>query len=543
MQAFEKREELAAVNRVSFLMIVSIFFLGFAQILILPPWEGFDEIAHWSSIQQLADTGRVPVWGSARMSADRLSYAGPEPVGVDARGRTYADLRSLRAADFATGPHAYKPEATRLNWQAQHPPLYYALMVPVYRAAHGLDWVHHLMVLRIVSWTMAVAGLVLGVQAIQASAGSGAPFGLWTTPLTLTWPFIFAGFFADLARLGNDGLCLLLFGAVLKLLLPMLDGRAGSERPTPVRALSIGLLLAAGLWTKAFFGPISIGVLGLLAARAWKARSPRLAVDAVLAVGIAWIIGAGWYLMKFRTTGSLVGSDEESHLIQAGGLLRGLAAHFSVKQFERGLAEIGVTIGWVGTWSLARISTIAMAPVALLLLALGLSYLSRLRRYADQLFIWAPAALVGPMILGLVYHVLIRIAIDGSGSGTPGWYLHVVSPMLGLMLALGWTRPRLFSVLALYSMGYTALSWVGQVGLFSGCVSEDATKHYDFAHAQCLSDLHGLGLIGSPWLALTSLFAACLAAGSAAAIWLKARPQTALEDELQPILPLHPADV
>ena len=42
--------------------------LGVAHVAMLPPWEGFDETAHYSYLQQLADRGELPRLGTARMS-------------------------------------------------------------------------------------------------------------------------------------------------------------------------------------------------------------------------------------------------------------------------------------------------------------------------------------------------------------------------------------------------------------------------------------------------------------------------------------------
>jgi hypothetical protein len=37
-----------------------------AHVLVVPPYEGFDETAHYSYISQLADLGEVPIIGKAR---------------------------------------------------------------------------------------------------------------------------------------------------------------------------------------------------------------------------------------------------------------------------------------------------------------------------------------------------------------------------------------------------------------------------------------------------------------------------------------------
>ncbi len=522
----------------SLLLFAVIALLGVAMIAVLPPWEGFDETAHWSSIQQMADTGHVPVYGVDRLSADRLSWFGPEPRGIDQRGRLYTDLHQAPPRDTRAGPTRYSPDGP-LNWQSQHPPLFYALMVPVYSAAHGLNWVGHLMVLRLACWAMACGGLGLGALAtwrISGRESEGLLASPWLTPLSLMWPLLFAGYFADLARLGNDSLCLLIFGGVWLVLLPMLE--AGEGRGQPIRAVALGLLLGAGLWTKAFFGPVSLGVGALLLARVIQSRRPLQGLDLALAVGIGWAIGAGWYLMKWRTTGALTGSDESVQLLRAGGMMHGLVQHFDAVGFARGVGVMLETVGWTFTWSLARLSEIAMVGVVALLVGVGIGYGARLRE-SRSLIVWAPLAMIALLLAGLLYHQLTRAAIDGTGS-TPAWYLHVVAPALGLAMAIGWVRPRLFSALALFSLLYTAASWVAELSMVSGCTPVDDSKHYAFARAACLVDGRVLGLVGHPLIGLLALVGALAAAVWAAmasrAAWpVRSDPSASTLTELQPL--------
>jgi hypothetical protein len=522
----------------SFLLFAVIAVLGMAMIAVLPPWEGFDETAHWSSIQQMADTAHVPVYGVDRLSADRLSWFGPEPRGIDQRGRLYTDLHQTLPKDTRVGPTRYSPDGP-LNWQSQHPPLFYALMVPVYRAAHGLSWVDHLMALRLACWAMACVGLGLGALAtwrMSGRASEGLLASPWLTPLSLMWPLLFAGYFADLARLGNDSLCLLIFGALWWVLLPMLAD--GEGRGQPIRAVALGLLIGAGLWTKAFFGPVSLGVGALLLARSIRSRRTLQGLDLTLAVGIGWAIGAGWYLMKWRTTGALTGSDESVQLLRAGGMMHGLAEHFSALGVARGVGVMLETVGWAFTWSLARLSEIAMAGVVALLVGVGIGYGAKLRQ-TRSLVAWAPLAIMAPLIAGLLYHQLTRAAIDGLGS-TPAWYLHVVAPALGLAMAIGWVRARLFAALGLFSLLYTAVSWAAELSMFSGCTPIDESKHYAFARAACLVDGRALGLVGHPVLAATTLIAATAlavwAAMAARPAWpLRSDPSASTLIELQPL--------
>jgi len=112
------------------------------------------------------------------------------------------------------------------------------------------------------------------------------------------------------------------------------------------------------------------------------------------------------------------------------------------------------------------------------------------------------------MAAGLLYHVFLRLAIDGRGAGTPAWYLHVIAPALGMAMAIGWVRPRLFTALAAFSVVYTAASWAAELSLFSGCTTPDALNHYDFAHRVCLIDGAALARLGHPGLAAAAMLMA-----------------------------------
>ena len=78
------------------LILAANLLFGASHISMLPPWEGFDEIAHFSSIQQIADTGTIPRQKISAISADVEGYAqfGPMPYSTNPpmeknRGFTY----------------------------------------------------------------------------------------------------------------------------------------------------------------------------------------------------------------------------------------------------------------------------------------------------------------------------------------------------------------------------------------------------------------------------------------------------------------------
>ena len=61
------------------LLLLAVALLGIAHVAFLPPFEGYDENAHWSYIQQIADQSRLPPAAKSWLSGDVEDYAGPRP--------------------------------------------------------------------------------------------------------------------------------------------------------------------------------------------------------------------------------------------------------------------------------------------------------------------------------------------------------------------------------------------------------------------------------------------------------------------------------
>ncbi|MDQ3418187.1 MAG: hypothetical protein M3541_05310 [Acidobacteriota bacterium] len=79
--------------------------------VVFPPFTGHDEVAHFEYVRVVATDGRVPTLYSHTMPADLYEYQ-----------------------DYAITWD--EPEGVPL-YTSVHPPLYYALMAPIYRAARG----------------------------------------------------------------------------------------------------------------------------------------------------------------------------------------------------------------------------------------------------------------------------------------------------------------------------------------------------------------------------------------------------------------------
>lgn len=526
----------AALGRSATWLLAAALLTGMGWLAVLPPWEGFDEGAHFSSIQQIADDFTVPRQGEARLSADVERYATLAPLAYGYGGMTYHEFffgghwkqatQALHRPPVA--PRAYAPGSGG-NWQAQHPPLYYIALAPVYLLTKAWSWIHQLFALRTVSYLFALGGLALGIRGTRRylpellkpdppALAEAVPAVVWTMA---AWPYLFPMFFPEMARLGNDSLCLLLMGAAWYLLLRTL------ARGDPLGGYGgLGVVLGLGLLTKAFFMGIAGGVAMFLALRlhsGWRSGAPRpeltrQGIGLAVAALLPWAIGGGWYVYQHITYGASTGALEQMAVQQFGGVTGGLADAFSWGRLARAMATIFGTFIWGGTASLARIPELFHVPLLALEFAVFGAYLYSLARLRARPLGWAPLLIGAPMFLGLCYHVLIRLVLSGHGVGTlgtPGWYLHMLAAPLGFAAGLGVmrlcsSRPlrRILAALVAYTLAYFLVAFGHQLLFYAGCIVKvPETKHFGFpAGPACsgglLEVIQHLETLGQPWLGI-----------------------------------------
>lgn len=493
----------SVVRRAVVCLLGGVGILGIAHVALLPPWEGFDEEAHYSSLQQLADAHEVPRLGRARISEDVEDYRQSAPMrygnapgrdrtgphtyrsffeaspDVVAQGRSVVHGRPLEARHYAP--------STQLNWEAQHPPLYYAVLSPVYVLTRGLSWGAQLFVLRAVSYLLAWLALVVGVYVcatVIPTLRGGALHHGWLMLGVASWPLVFPGWFPEMARLGNDSLCALIVAAVW-----WSTARAIGHGPSFRYAWTVGLLLGLGWLTKAFFIPVTLGLGAFWCIReCWLGGTRALArfsLRLLVAGALIAAISGWWYIGNWREYGVAVGSIDIIRLNEAGGLASGLEQRFTVGAIVRFGASFATRLAWPSTWSLARPPYIYLVPMALTVLLATAAYLSALRRFRPTGLEWLPLWLTAPVVAGFVYHMLVLIALTGQGSGFGGYYLHLLVVPLGSALGLGvgvWWRHAgarvLGTAFVLYSAVFAvAISWA-QVLLFAGILGKSESKFY-----------------------------------------------------------------
>ena len=234
----------------------------------MPPFEGFDEHGHYSYIQQVAETGHWPRLNE-RMSKDVDDYLAlaPAPDSIP-RQWSYHDFFQAQPGVIAAArdaiqspraaPRAWTPGRIE-NWQAQHPPLYYYVLAPVYLATKSLSFAGQLFALRAFSCLIAWIGLcVTAVAALRGKIPERAALPLMFA--IAAWPLIFPMWFPEMGRLGNDSL-ITVFAA--------LGGSrlARHNAGAPRHYLLLGLVLGLALLTKATFLPVTAAILSRSACR------------------------------------------------------------------------------------------------------------------------------------------------------------------------------------------------------------------------------------------------------------------------------------
>lgn len=539
------------------LTIVAILLIGIGYVAMLPPFEGFDEIAHYSSVRQIADTGKLPVYGRSYIDQAVEAYEkhGPMAWGTgkspfDKTGHMiypsfFADKAAVlyyRRYRDAAASESFNP-GTAQNWEAQHPPLYYVLMAPIMRATEHFSFLTQIFILRLSSFLLAWAGFVIGWRAVRSYERTAISFGL--AEGYLYFPFIVPMFFGEFARIGNDSLCLLLLGLVFGLSLAICTREQGSL----LKSLIIGLLLGLGLLTKAFFLPILAGYGCFMGFRTWQARhekklfNHRLAILGLVTIP-ALIVGGGWYVYEFVAFGSPTGSGESIYIARHGGLLATLAQTFSLSTLIRDVIGIAVSWSWAGSWSLVRVSPTLHIPLLIFSGLSAVAYVMEARRYRLGEPIWLIAWVLVPFLAGLLYHILVVLALGTSG--TPGWYLNILAPFLALAFSYGLERMRRHSIglsLVLLGLFYAAyflgVALWSQMALFAACAVKGSDKLYLFAgHLYCLdrpSEVMGnLAVIAWPKVAIVGVVGGIICYLLSLTAYARYRPSTRDQSTVTP---------
>lgn len=274
---------------------------GFATALAFPAFSGHDEVAHYAYLRILAEEGRVPVipeiesWreqyeehGSTfawdRMPAELYIYA-------HQRGNivTYTTEDWYGGQDAPVWTISYDGGFYPSGWvyTGNHPPLFYALMTPVYHLVKGLEVHEQLLMFRLATIPFGMITIVLAYLTVRTLFPRDK-FLAMTVPAFVAFQPQIA---YESVMLNNDILAIVLTSAVVWLL------TLGLRKRFPwwicmLIGLSLGLAVLAKSTSVVVAALIAIAMVFGIGVRRWRQWLPKGALTAA----IAGVLIFPWYL-------------------------------------------------------------------------------------------------------------------------------------------------------------------------------------------------------------------------------------------------------
>jgi 4-amino-4-deoxy-L-arabinose transferase-like glycosyltransferase len=422
--------------------------------LITPPFQVPDEPDHIAYVQQLAETGSLPVASGARYSREEtaaLEGLDFEQIvmfpGKIATISTRAQQHQLQAG-LLKAERNTAPQRESAGVAAGEPPLYYALEVIPYELGSSGSLLDRLALMRLFSALMggltALFVYLFLREALPAVRWSWLVGGLGVAFFPLLG--VMSG------SVNPDALLYAVSAALFYCL-----ARAFRRGLTPRSAAVIGAVLAAGLLTKLNFLGLLPGVLvGLLILGARLARSSRRSALVSLAFAVACSAGpVGLYVLsnllagrgafgalsgavsKSSHHGSLPGELSyiwQMYLPRLPGMGHDFAGIFMARQlWFNGLVG---SYGWLETDFPGWVYTIALIPAGLIAgLAVFGAYAARttLRARLSELGVYALMTIGLMGLIGADGYLLFPVNV---GTYAEARYLLPLLVLWGAVLAL-----------------------------------------------------------------------------------------------------------
>jgi hypothetical protein len=237
-------------------------------VLVFPPFTGHDEVAHFQYVRVLATEFRVPTLYSHRLPQDLYGY---------------------RAYSITWNEPAKAPLYT-----AVHPPLYYALMSPIYRAADGLSPEQ-------IQYVLRCAAIPFGLMVVLLASALTRAIFPHDAFLAITVPTVVAfqpQVSYEAAMVNNDIVIVAIYSLLLYLL--VLTVRNGLSTR---RAVVIGLVAGVALLAKA----TALTAVVLIPLAFWMGKRQdswaALARATAVAYGLVVVIAAPWWWFMAHTYG------------------------------------------------------------------------------------------------------------------------------------------------------------------------------------------------------------------------------------------------
>ena len=479
---------------------------------LLPLWEGFDEPFHYATVQTLSRDGRFPVLKRSGVSDEIRASLPLAPASHVVKRNipsvtTFTEFFRLDPAERRrriSALHAIPPAlGNRIpddgtNYEAQQAPLAYLVLAPFDRLWDGVPLPGRVWRLRIICAILAVLAATWTTLALARKLSLRPAFGRAAAFLVLSSQM----FYGSAAHVSNDWLA----GSLVPVLL--LACVAYWQSPGPLRAAALGLALAAGLLTKAYFlafVPLAL-VPVLLRRRGFLAFA-----------GPVLLLAGPWYARNWLLYRNLTGLMDAI----TRPTLREIAGGAMAISWPRALLDSSRRALWTANNSFDTFSASTLNILLALAAAAALLYLWTARKAlppaGERILIaaWVTFSLVLAYSSSILY---LRFGHDVFG-GTP-WYTPAIFPAAYLLLVCGLERGGSLgrAILAAMLAGWTyviaATWWVKLIPLYGG-FRERARPV-----ALVLWYRSGLGMLDDTAMLTTPVLVSLAVAATAAAVIL-----------------------
>lgn len=433
--------------RVFVATLLGIYLLrGIVLACVVPPLEMWDEYQHLAYIDCVASTGHVPVLGTDRVNPNllrqilRLPASAPEWAQLSRFGAlTYAQYWD-RASDR---PIVQIHSETLELYEAQHPPVYYWLVSPIYRRL-GADLPRVVSVLRLLN----VAFTAIGLGAILIWLGKNCRDPVHAALMGLS-VVLQPLFLLNADRVANDGLAIMLGSLAIVWAMSM-----GSHW-IRMQSLGLGILIGLGVITKATDLVLLPFACFCLMHSAFQKPGMRWRVwmesCALLILGTAVIAGpyVRWSLHQYGliTPMQEAITNRAAHARPADYLRYAPINLSSILHWRIMVQHWIIADGlWVGGWTGLRPPRWLTTVYEILMVLSALAWIPRLVRQIpattvnpfNQKFVGTRIlALCLLMLLAMCYHSIeSMVALQGASATTP-WYASMVVPWFLIALFSG----------------------------------------------------------------------------------------------------------
>lgn len=303
---------------IAVLLIVFIAKQAF-NVIVFPPFTGHDEVAHYAYIRTVADEHRVPI--IPELDAWRASWQNRTPPPGDYLPEDLYKKYSRHALDWccvddsrfaehpAPGmslPNPEDPQHPLLfpnGWQyaANHPPLYYAVMTPLYAATKSFS-------IETQQYAIRAAAIPFGVLTILFTylmAGLAFPRDRLMMSVAPTFVAFQTQVSYESAMINNDIVLIAMFTFLLYLLV-----RGVHHGFTLQSSAVVGLSLGLGLLTKAsMLSAVPLVIIAIVFSVGVRHVRRWITLGAVSA-GVMALISWPWYAFLYRTYGNWDGLEQ-----------------------------------------------------------------------------------------------------------------------------------------------------------------------------------------------------------------------------------------